>query len=311
MKNFLITIDTEGDNLWGWRDGDKISTENSIFLPRFQALCDKYGMKPVYLTNYEMASDQRFVSFAKATLRDNRCEIGMHLHAYNNPPFFPLKVKYSNNFPYLIEYPTEIIQEKVSTITYLLEHTFETKINSHRAGRWATDDRYLDILAEHHYSIDCSVTPGVNWKATGGATEGSTGSDYSAYPTEPFFIRDNILEVPVTIRKVRKSFDANQGNLLGLARKIKHSLLGQHVWIRPNGKNIKELEYLLESVSYNDSDYVMFMLHSSELMPGGNPIFRTAEDIENLYKDIEKVFALAAQFCVGKTLSEYAEEYKK
>lgn len=35
---FLITIDTEGDNLW--QNHDRITTENTRFLPRFQALCE-------------------------------------------------------------------------------------------------------------------------------------------------------------------------------------------------------------------------------------------------------------------------------
>ncbi|MDR8263551.1 deacetylase, partial [Acinetobacter baumannii] len=48
---FLITIDTEGDNLW--QKHDSITTENARYLPRFQQLCEKYGFKPVYLTNYE------------------------------------------------------------------------------------------------------------------------------------------------------------------------------------------------------------------------------------------------------------------
>ena len=31
MKRFFITIDTEGDNLWDWREGMDIHTENKIF----------------------------------------------------------------------------------------------------------------------------------------------------------------------------------------------------------------------------------------------------------------------------------------
>ncbi|BAN97921.1 hypothetical protein E05_31550 [Plautia stali symbiont] len=42
---FLITLDTEGDNLWRNRSG-KVTTYNVRFLPRFQALCEKYGFKP-------------------------------------------------------------------------------------------------------------------------------------------------------------------------------------------------------------------------------------------------------------------------
>ena len=50
---FIITIDTEGDNLW--QNHRVIKTENARYLARFQALCERFGFKPVWLTNYEMA----------------------------------------------------------------------------------------------------------------------------------------------------------------------------------------------------------------------------------------------------------------
>lgn len=55
MKHFIITVDTEGDNLWEYKKGTPIGTENAKYLPRFQSLCEKYGFKPVYLTNYEVS----------------------------------------------------------------------------------------------------------------------------------------------------------------------------------------------------------------------------------------------------------------
>ena len=64
-KHLIITIDTEGDNLWAWREGQPIGTENTRFLPPFQSLCEEYGMKPVYLSNYEMLQDPRFCAFAR------------------------------------------------------------------------------------------------------------------------------------------------------------------------------------------------------------------------------------------------------
>ena len=36
---------------------------------------------------------------------------------------------------------------------------------------------------------------------------------------------------------------------------------------------------------------VQFALHSSELMPGGSPTFRTEDSIERLYEDLEALFA--------------------
>ena len=65
MKKFLISIDTEGDNLWKWQVGDIVTTENAKYLPRFQSLCEKYGFKPTYLTNYEMAMDSFFIEYFK------------------------------------------------------------------------------------------------------------------------------------------------------------------------------------------------------------------------------------------------------
>ena len=56
----------------------------------FQALCEKYAFKPVYLTNYEMAMDPAYVEFARDVIARDAGEVGMHLHAWNSPPLTPL-----------------------------------------------------------------------------------------------------------------------------------------------------------------------------------------------------------------------------
>ena len=52
---FIITVDTEADNQWA--DPVPKTTENIKFIPRFQALCDRFGFKPTYLCPYEMVKD--------------------------------------------------------------------------------------------------------------------------------------------------------------------------------------------------------------------------------------------------------------
>src|SRR5688500_4964789 len=101
MKAFLITIDTEGDNLWS--RPRKNTTVNSRFLPRFQDLCERFGYKPTYLTNYEMARCPVFQEFGADVLRRNSAEIGMHLHAWDSPPVVPLTSDDSAQHPYLFE----------------------------------------------------------------------------------------------------------------------------------------------------------------------------------------------------------------
>ena len=43
-----------------------------------------------------------------------------------------------------------------------------------------------------------------------------------------------------------------------------------------------------------ESDYIMFMVHSSELMPAGSPGFRNEADIEQMYTEVEEVFQYLA-----------------
>ena len=152
---FLITIDTEGDNLW--QNHDRITTENARFLPRFQQLCEKYAFKPTWLTNYEMAIDPVYIAFARDVIARESGEIGMHLHAWNSPPLSDLTGDDWRYKPYLIEYPAEQIHSKVAFMTQLLEETFQTKMLSHRAGRWAFNEYYAALLIEYGYVVDLSL----------------------------------------------------------------------------------------------------------------------------------------------------------
>ena len=303
---FLISIDTEGDNIWNWTYGDRITSENSAYLSRFQKLCEKYRYKPTYLTNYEMAMDERFVSMAKDALKRGQCEIGMHLHAYNNPPFYQLNVAHKDNFPYLIEYPIEVMEKKIEELTQLLNIQFGMRPRVHRAGRWALNDEYLGLLRKHGYTVDCSVTPGVNWSSTAGSSQGSAGSDYSHFPSKPYYIREGLIEIPVSIVEIHQSF-VKLNSLKNFARNVKHRFLGQKVWIRPNGSNINEILAALKKRKSSEDEYIMFMLHSSEMMPGGSPTFPDEQSIEKLYSDIDAIFRYTSDYCIGKTIGEYAD----
>lgn len=321
-KHFIITIDTEGDNLWDWKPDRPILTQNVAYLPRFQELCEFYGFKPVWLSNYEMMSDPRFVEFAADVESRHAGEIGMHLHAWNSPPEHQLP--FSSNdagAPYLIEYPSSVMEEKIAVLTELITGQIGIRPTTHRAGRWATNDIYYDLLKKYGYQVDCSVTPHVSWTGHAGQTPGSCGSDYSHHSEEPYWLDHNktLLEVPVTIRRSHKLFLPEQSilrehgllsskYLRRLAGNTKRALIGNTIWLRPHHSSEAEMHSLLRTVSASDSDYIMFMLHSSELMPGGSPNFPTEESIERLYSGLERLFAIAAKDYSGITLRDYYTE---
>lgn len=289
---FLITIDTEGDNLWA--SPDIVTTENSRYIPRFQILCENYGLKPTWLTNYEMAECSAFVEFGCDVIQRRTGEIGMHIHAWDSPPITNDNLK---NQAYLIEYPENVMKDKIKFMTDLLEHKFKCKIVSHRAGRWAFNSVYAHLLVEHGYQVDCSVTPNINWKHVPGDPNGNGGTDYTSFPSKPYFMdldkidcegNSSLLEIPVSI--VLKSNTTS--------------------WLRPNGYNLESMLAILQQAYSEQWLCVEFMLHSSELMPGGSPTFQTKESIEALYNDLEVLFSNATKQFQGKTLCEFYNEYK-
>lgn len=310
---FLITIDTEGDNLWS--APREITTRNSEFLKRFQDLCEEFHLKPTYLVNYEMAMCPNFRRFGHDVLSRKAGEIGMHLHAWNAPPIEPISGNDYAYLPFLIDYPHSSMRKKVEYQTKLLADVFGVQPISHRAGRWALDSRYVELLIENGYRVDCSVTPGVSWRVKSNAPFGWNGTDYRYFPSDPYWLdpadisrpgRSELLEVPMTIRH-RPPWKSESFKAL---RAVLNRVRPEILWLRPNRRNVNQLVNLLQWVLAERRNYCEFMLHSSEFMPGGSPIFKSAPDIESLYSDLRRLFSAASTSFTGITLQQYLEWYR-
>ena len=317
---FLITIDTEGDNLWA--RPREITVRNAAYLPRFQELCERYGFKPTYVTNWEMANAPQFQEFGGDLVGRGTGEIGMHLHAWNSPPLTPLTDDDFTHLPYLMEYPEPLIREKVRVMTDKLEEVFGVKMHSHRAGRWGLDETYAGVLIEAGYAVDCSVTPHISWRSNLGDPSGAGGPDYTAFPESAYFLHNRnvaragnsgLLEVPMTVISREGSALTSAARRLlehvPFGRRVAGRFLPRHWWLRPNGRNRKQLLTILSIARAQGRDYVEFMLHSSEFMPGGSPTFRTAASIDALYDDLEEVFSTAHRHWAGCTLQEYYDRF--
>ncbi|HEX6004931.1 MAG TPA: deacetylase [Burkholderiales bacterium] len=319
---FIITIDTEGDDLWA--RPRQITTRNAAYLPRFQTLCERYGFKPVYLVNYEMAACDAFVEFGRDTLARGTAEIGMHLHAWNSPPLYALTDDDFRHQPFLIEYPAAIMKEKIRTLTALLEERFNRPMVSHRAGRWAFDGRYAAMLLDAGYRVDCSVTPGVNWSRNMGVPGGCGGSNYTAFPERPYFLSPAdiakpstgaLLEVPMTVRSGRLYRHLPWAYRTPVIRWALKKVSSAPRWLCPTQlhekRNLRAMVQLAREARANGAGHLEFVMHSSELMPGGSPAFRDTADIETLYEQLEVLFDEISAWCRGMTLIEFDAEMRK
>lgn len=303
MKKFIITVDTEGDNLWEWTPGDVITNENAKYIEIFQELCEKYAFKPVYLVNYEMAQSDILVDLLREKNKRGLCEIGMHLHAWNTPPEYEILNKY-NGCPYITEYPEEVIRAKHLFLRDYIEQRFGVKPVSYRSGRWATNETLFKILNELGFLVDCSITPGIAYESNVGMSV-KCGNNYRDESHEVKRICDNLFEIPMTT-----CFGKNIHGR-SIKNRLSHLIKGEQLWLRPAMNTYKEMIRLVEVIQKKGIDYLEFMIHSSELMQGGSPYSKDERATQQLFERIEKFFEYISNEYEGVTLSEYYERYLK
>ena len=137
-----------------------------------------------------------------------------------------------------------------------------------------------------------------------GDPKGSGGPDFSRFPENAYFVdpkdisktgNSPLLEVPVTVtdpcysstcRVVRKTLSH-----VPMGNKVSNRLFPSLSWLYPKGHNHRMLPRLLDKVIHEKRDFAEFMIHSSELMPGGSPNFPTSHSIEVLYDVLDPQFA--------------------
>lgn len=323
---FIITVDTERDN--EWKRPDKTSLENIKFLPRFQELCEKYGFKPTYLLTYEVASDPSSVAILKPWQEKSTAEIGAHMHPWTSPPFekdesWENKV---HRFPH--ELSDGEIRDKLAVLTQGIINNFGIRPKSFRAGRWGFDKRVASELIRQNYIVDSSVTPKISWQNTKGDPDGSGGPDYRFFPAGPYFLdpqdisakgHSSLLEIPMTV--LFTGLFKKENNIFGklvlqlpesFLKKVINRLLVRLKWLRVFHNSTKsDFKRIYKSAQKNDLPFVQFMIHSSELMPGGSPYAKNEEEIERTYKQLETMFAyFKEQGLKGSTLSEFYYDFK-
>jgi len=317
---FIITIDTEEDNLWARPKA--ATTENVKYLPRFQALVEKYSLKCTYLTTFEVARSKRFRQFGLRVLREGTGEIGTHLHAWNSPPDYSLTANDAFYMPYLFEYPEEIMYKKLTFLTEYLQSIFGVKMTSHRAGRWGFNADYARMLVENGYWVDSSVSPHISWESRIGDPEQSGGSNYYNFPEDCYWVdlediskastSRSLLEAPVTVTYLDGILTSGLRRVFSdgsFPARVLNRLISEPRMLRPTGSNLEDMKLILKKCLREKWPNVLFMTHSSELMPGGSPTFPDSNAIVNLYADLESLFVLAHRDFEGCTLSEFHRSF--
>ncbi|MCB0163498.1 MAG: hypothetical protein KDI79_04675 [Anaerolineae bacterium] len=326
MKFLIITVDTEED--WFDKQHNRITAITGLdFL---QEVCAKYDMIPTYLINYVMATHDDAIAVIKNYLDEGQCEVGHHLHIWNTPPFenrnsYGVDEKWIGGLQ--SEIPDDLFYKKMAALHEAIEKNYGIRPTSHRAGKWAIDNRTLQWLAKNNYLVDSSVCPYLSWTHAKGINDYIKTDTYYA-PNAPYYpdAKDltkkaiinenpiNILEVPVTgiggdvLSKI---------NVKGIDRlRLTLNKLGypgvKNMSFRPSDTELPfgVFQKVAHCIFQSDISFINFMFHSNELTLGTSPYSMTKDRFETLRKNITFVLKTAKEYGVkGITLSQVPALY--
>lgn len=298
----VVTVDAEEDQ-WGMAPSGIASATNIQQIPALQKIFNDHHVVPTYLLTYPVAQDEKAAAVFQDLLGAGRCEIGMHCHPWNTPPYQEVMNRYNSM---LCNLPASLQLEKLQRLHETLHRRFERPPLAFRSGRWGFGRETAGILARLGCRVDTSITPYTSWTA-------SDGPDFSSYSPHTFSfssgdlsrndLNGDMLEVPVTIGYVGGSFARchrlrkrltkppfDQLHLTGALAKL--GLL-RSVWLSPERETPARLARLLRQAMREGCGIVNLFFHSSSMQVGCTPFVRTPDDKEHFLRSLSTIL----EFC--------------
>ncbi|MFQ5734367.1 MAG: polysaccharide deacetylase family protein [Planctomycetaceae bacterium] len=320
MPSLVVTVDTEEEGLWGGeyrRTGNTV--ENVRGVPRFQALCERFGIRPTYLVDAPVVDDDRAADILQSIHAEGRCEIGTHVHPWCNPPYEE-EITERNSF--LCNLPESLQRRKIEWLTGRIEERFGRRPTSFRAGRYGLDAAGARILADLGYNVDSSVIPFTDYSAQG-------GPNFDAAPCAPYVVAEDdltrparagrLLEAPVTVGYSRKNFEgahaarkramASRWRKLRLVGLLDRLGIARRIKLSPEQADAKAMIRLIDASIARGAECLVLMFHSSSLLPGHSPYVRDASALEGFLDRLASLFehAVEGRGCSQETLTGIAE----
>ena len=312
----VITIDTEEDN-WNRYSTTNNPVKNIEYILRLQRLFDQYQVKPTYLISYPVATDERSGEILKEIADQKKCEIGMHCHPWNTPPF---EEEISDYNSMLCNLPEALVLKKLTVLHETICEKFNITPVSFRAGRWGFGSAVARAIHKLGYHIDTSVSPFVNWNQY-------HGPDFRRFRLHPYrFEPDDIaipekngplLEIPATVGFLQGNYsfcqqcteyiETNIGKKLRIKGILGRLGLLNKVWLSPELSDAGRMIKLADRMNKMSYPSLTMSFHSTSLMAGLSPFVKNRDD-ESLFMQTIETFLIHAvnSGWTGVTLKELA-----
>ncbi len=269
----IVLVDAEEEFRWHTFSSQAISVRNIAAQIRAQEILNTFGVKPTYLVDYAVASQQAGVAPLKAILEAGDCGIGAQLHPWVNPPIDE-EITIHNTYPGNL--PAALERAKIDRLTAAIVQNFGVRPRVFKAGRYGAGPNTAAALIEAGYWIDTSVMPLTDFSKKG-------GPDYTESPAQPYWIdRDRrLLEIPNTVglvglmdrisRRGMSTLLSNPSITCRIPGLLSRLGLLERIRLTPEGISLDEAKRMTLSLFQRDRRLFVLSYHSSSLLPGGSP----------------------------------------
>ncbi len=280
----LVFIDTEEEFDW---QKNFVSDARGVTAMKYQwraqTIFDRYGVKPVYLVDYPVASQPAGYTPLREFFDDGHCEIGAHLHPWVTPP---VEETVNDGNSFACNLPRDLERRKLSILKETIERNLGVAPTVYRAGRYGADAETRGLLEELGFLIDSSVLPWTDLRRV-------AGPDFRHFSPDPFWFGTGgrLLEIPLTTgflgllhrfgKEVFPWIGGPHGVRLKATAICARARLLDRIRLSPEGVTIAEAKRLTRAlVRRGEQKVFVLSYHSPSLDVGHTPYVRTRADLE-------------------------------
>ena len=287
-----LAVDAEEDFDW---DSPVATTRHTTEC--MHRICDlheivgAYGVRPTYLLTYPVLEDATTIHLLRRQIGRGRCEVGVQLHPWVNPPFDGdggVIESFSGNLAPGLE------ERKLMALRDRFVQCFGHTPRIYRAGRYGFGQHTAALLERYGFAIDTSVAPRTTSREEG-------GPDYASYDYQPFWFgeSDRLLELPLCrsivgwggrlAPGVYRRFDTPALRRLRATGIVTRLRFAERITLSPEGNDVAAMLRLVRHLYRRGQRVFVLSFHSSSLAVGQNPYVRSRADLHGFYDRLSGV----------------------
>ena len=287
----FVVVDTEAEFDWDapfTRDMTGVSAFHAI--ERGQHVFDRYGLRPIYVVDYPVVTQDHSRDRLRAILARDGCAIGAHPHPWTTPPYTEA-LTVGNSYPGNL--PADLQEQKLVSLLAAIRERFGVAAQFHKAGRYGFGPASPAILARHGIKVDFSIMPGVDLRPKG-------GPNFRGLAPVPYEVEGTgLLTVPMTrmnlgmapwLGPASELLRHRPGlGWLKLQPVLAMARMADDITLTPEGVTVDEQIRLVRSMMRDGHRLFVMHYHSPSLSPGHTPYVHTAEEADRFVQSIDDV----------------------